>query len=371
MGIELNWFLPNHGDGRHLIDGAGTSAQPDAQRRGQREPDIDYLVQVAQAAEYAGLHAVLIPTGAQCEDGWLVASALAQETERLRFLVAFRPGLELPAYAAQKAAALQTFSGNRLLLNVVTGGNTAEQQAYGDFLDHDARYARTDEFLHTVQQLWRGPRQNHTGTHYRVENGGLIAPLAVRPPIYFGGASAAAEAVAARHSDVYLLWGETPAMIAERVARVQRLAEATGRTLRFGLRLHVIARATEAEAWAQADHLLQAVPRATIEQSRTQLARAQSVGQQRMLSLYDGRPIHHVRDLEVAPNLWAGVGLVRGGAGTALVGSYAQVAERITQYHEELGIDAFIFSGYPNLEETLRFGERVAPLLRQTVAQAA
>jgi len=364
MSIELNWFLPTHGDGRHLVDGAG-SAQAGGGPRGQREPDIDYLVQAAQAAEYAGLHAMLVPTGAQCEDGWLATAALAQETRRLKFLVAFRPGFELPAYAAQKAASLQAFSGNRLLLNVVTGGNAAEQQAYGDFLDHDARYGRTAEFLHTVRQLWRGPRQDHAGEHYRVEQGGLAAPLPVTPPIYFGGASAAAEQVAARHSDVYLLWGETPDMLKERITRVRGLARAAGRELRFGVRLHVIARATEQQAWVQAAKLLHEVPREAIERSRRHLARSEAVGQHRMLGLYDGGPIHDVRDLEVAPNLWAGVGLVRGGAGTALVGSYAQVAERIQQYHDELGISAFILSGYPNLEESLRFGERVVPLLER------
>lgn len=362
MSIEFNWFLPTNGDGRHLVSNSSVQGL----RQGaasHREPDIDYLIQVAQAADAAGFHAALIPTGPACEDAWLTAAAAARDTRQLKFLVAFRPGFELPAYAAQKAATLQTFTGNRLLLNVVTGGDQQEQESYGDFLDHDARYARTAEFLDVVGKVWRGRPQAHAGAHYRVNGGGLVAPLAEKPTIYFGGASPAAELVAAGHSDVYLLWGETPPMVAERVQRVSSLATAHGRSLRYGLRLHIIARRSEQEAWAEADRLLAGIPRDSIERARAKLGASQAVGQQRMNALHAGRPINHVRDLEVYPNLWAGVGLVRGGAGTALVGSYQQVAERIREY-ASVGISSFILSGYPNLEEAIRTGEEVTPLLQ-------
>jgi alkanesulfonate monooxygenase len=361
MSIEFNWFLPTSGDGRHLVD----NTRVDDLRNGlggHREPDIDYLVQVAQAAEYAGFHAALLPTGPACEDAWLVSAAIAQETEKLKFLVAFRPGFELPAYAAQKAATLQQFSGGRLLLNVVTGGEQDQQEGYGDFLQHDERYARTNEFLEVVKKVWGGPGAAHAGQFYRLgDNAGLRNPLEIEPTIYFGGASGPAEQVAAKHADVYLLWGETPPMVAERIARVRKLAQDHGRSPRFGVRLHIIARATEAEAWDHAGKLLKEIPPAAIAKAQKNLRSTQSVGQARMIGLHDGRSINHVRDLEVYPNLWAGVGLVRGGAGTALVGSYAQVAERLREYGET-GVSAFILSGYPNLEEAIRVGENVLPL---------
>lgn len=356
MSVEFNWFLPTNGDGRHLTDNTSVAGVRGA--AAHREPEPDYLVQVARAAETVGFHAALVPTGAACEDGWLLAAALAQETRRLKFLVAFRPGLELPAYAAQKVATLQAFTEGRLLLNVVTGGDQDQQEAYGDYLQHDERYARTAEFLQAARRVWDGPGQQYDGQYYRIEDGGLRRPLDHVPAVYFGGASAPAEQVAARHADVYLLWGETPAMVRERLERVQRLADEQGRRLRYGIRLHVIARRTEDEAWAEADRLWRELTPQAIERGRAALGASQSVGQARMLGLHAGKNARQVRDLEVAPHLWAGVGLVRGGAGTALVGDYEQVAGRLREYRD-LGIDTFILSGYPNLEEAWRVGENV------------
>jgi alkanesulfonate monooxygenase len=252
-----------------------------------------------------------------------------------------------------------------VLLNVVTGGSKTEQRSYGDFLDHDQRYDRTDEFLDIVTQVWRGRQGSgvdYHGQHYSIEGGGLLTPLATPPPLYFGGSSPAAERVAAKHADVYLQWGEPPEQFTEAIARVRERAARQGRTPRFGYRVHIISRDTPEQAWAEADRLLKGVPREAIERSQQQLSASQSVGQARMRDLHRGRAVENVRDLEVAPNLWAGVGLVRGGAGTALVGSHEQVAERIAEY-TRLGIDSFIFSAYPNLEEAVRIGEEVLPLL--------
>jgi alkanesulfonate monooxygenase len=166
--------------------------------------------------------------------------------------------------------------------------------------------------------------------------------------------------VAARHVDVYLTWGEPPAQVAEKIAAVRREASARGRSPRFGIRLHVISRDTSAEAWAQARKLLDALEPSTIKMVQSGLSQSASEGQQRMLALHGGR----TDNLEIYPNLWAGVGLVRGGAGTALVGSHAEVAERIEEYHA-LGIDEFVLSGHPHLEEAYWFGEGVLPILRR------
>jgi alkanesulfonate monooxygenase len=368
MSVEFNWFLPTNGDGRHLVNSAVRNVRHGA--RGSRALDLDYLIGVARSAEYAGFNAVMLPTGSMAGDGWLLAAAVAQQTARLRLLVSFRPGLELPAYVAHKAATLQHLSGNRLLLQPVSGGSSAEQRAYGDFLGHDARYERTAEFLDVMKAVWRGPGFTHEGKYYLVDDGGLKRALDVCPALYFGGASEAAEKVGAEHADVYLLWGETPPMVRERLARTDALAAQRGRHLKYGLRLHVIARETEGEAWAEAERLLREVPQALIDIAQRQLAASESIGQARMRSLHQGQTVDNVRDLEVYPNLWSGVGLVRGGAGTALVGSYAQVVERIEEY-VALGISSFVLSGYPNLEEALRIGEEVVPLVGAAPRQAA
>jgi alkanesulfonate monooxygenase len=360
VGSDFLWYLPTHGDSRDL---AGSAFHRSAGARGARPPELDYLKQVALAADTAGFFGALIPTGSYCEDAWLIAAAVSQHTRSLRPLVAFRPGFVLPAVAAHAAASLQRLTNGRLLLNVVTGGSASEQRAYGDFLDHDARYQRTGEFLSVVRGVWQGPGFHHQGERYQVENGGLVEPLSPTPTIYFGGASPAAEKVAAEHADVYLAWGETPPMLAERIASVRRKAQALGRVLRFGVRLHVITRDTEGEAWGEAQRLLDGIPPGEIEAAQQKLGATESVGQARMMGLHGGRRLG-VRELEVYPNLWAGVGLVRGGAGTALIGSHRQVAERITEY-EGIGIDTFILSAYPNLEEAVRVGEDLLPLVRR------
>ncbi|MEV4627157.1 LLM class flavin-dependent oxidoreductase [Micromonospora sp. NPDC049523] len=358
MALTFHWFLPTYGDSRDIVGGghglaAGTAG-------GARPATVAYLGQIARTAEQLGFEGALTPTGAWCEDAWLATAMLSEVTERLKFLVAFRPGMLSPTLAAQMASTFQRLSNGRLLLNVVTGGESHEQRAYGDFLDKDARYARTDEFLHVVRALWRGETVTHDGPHVRVEQaklGRLPDPV---PPIYFGGSSKAAGPVAVAHSDVYLTWGEPPAQVAEKLAWIRGLAAEAGRELRFGIRLHVIARDTSEQAWAQAQRLLDGIPEADIKAVQAGLARSESEGQRRMIALHGGS-----RDgLEIAPNLWAGVGLVRGGAGTALVGSHTEIADRIAEYHA-LGITEFILSGHPHVEEAYWFGEGVLPILRQ------
>lgn len=358
MTSDFLWYLPTHGDGRNLSAGAFHKGTRGAHHR---PPSLGYLKQVALASEAAGFLGTLIPTGTQCEDAWAVAAAVSEHTTRLKSLVAFRPGFVLPAVAAHTVASLQRFTSNRILLNVVTGGSSTEQQAYGDFLGHDERYERTDEFLNVVRGIWAGRGFDFEGAHYRVKNGGLAQPLKRVPTIYFGGASAAAERVAAKHADVYLTWGETPPMIQPRIASLRAQAAAHGRSLRFGVRIHLISRDTEAEAWSEAQRLLVSIPEGAIEEAQRQFALSESVGQSRMVGLHRG-PIADARQLEVYPNVWAGVGLVRGGAGTAIIGSHEQVAARIAEY-EALGVDTFIFSAYPNLEEAVRIGEDLLPLL--------
>ena len=343
------WFLPTHGDGHYL----GT-------REGAREVGLPYLRQIAQAADDLGYFGVLLPTGRSCEDSWVVASALVPLTKSLRYLVAVRPGLQSPAMAARMTATLDRLSDGRVLINVVTGGDPVELKGDGIFLDHAVRYEVTDEFLRVWRALLAGETVNYEGKHLRFEDSRLFFPPVQKPhpPLYFGGSSDAGMEVAGDHVDLYLTWGEPPAAVAEKVKRMAEVAARKGRKMRFGIRLHVIARRTTAEAWTAAEDLIARLDEATIAQAQATFARMDSVGQKRMLQLHGGR-----RDkLEISPNLWAGVGLVRGGAGTALVGDGETVAERMREYMD-VGIDTFIMSGYPHLEECWRFAELVFPHL--------
>jgi alkanesulfonate monooxygenase len=346
------WFLPTHGDGRYL----GTAL-------GGRDVNLNYLRQIAQAADDLGYFGVLLPTGRSCEDSWVIASSLAPLTRQLRYLVAIRPGLMSPSVAARMTATLDRISEGRLLINVVTGGDPVENKGDGIFQAHDDRYAVTHEFLTVYKALLAGETVNFTGKHIRIEDGRLLfKPVqAPHPPLYFGGSSGAGMDVAAQTIDKYLTWGEPPAQVAEKLAAADVAAKAKGRAFSYGIRLHVIVRETNAEAWAAADDLIKHLDDNTIAQAQAIFARMDSVGQQRMQQLHGGR-----RDkLEISPNLWAGVGLVRGGAGTALVGDAETAAARMKEYMA-LGIDTFILSGYPHLEEAYRFAELVFPLLPLT-----
>ncbi len=347
--INVFWFLPTHGDGRYL----GTT-------EGGRPVDLPYLQQVALAADNLGYYGVLIPTGKSCEDSWLVAAALAPITKRLRYLVAVRPGLQPPSLAARMAATLDRLSEGRLLINVVTGGDPVENKGDGIFLSHADRYQVTREFLEVYSRLLKGEKVDFHGEHIRVEGSEILFPPVQEdgPPLYFGGSSDEAIDVAANQIDTYLTWGEPVAQVAEKLAVVRQRAEVRGRQLSYGIRLHVIVRETEEEAWAAADRLISHLDDDTIAAAQKIFARMDSTGQARMSALHSGSR----DDLVIGPNLWAGVGLVRGGAGTALVGSPEQVAERIREY-QALGIENFILSGYPHLEEAHRFAELVMPLL--------
>ncbi|KAA9179042.1 FMNH2-dependent alkanesulfonate monooxygenase [Delftia sp. BR1] len=355
--MQVFWFIPTHGDSRYL----GTA-------EGARPLSHDYVKQVAIAADSLGYEGVLIPTGRSCEDPWVVASSLIPVTRRLKFLVAVRPGLHQPSLAARMAASFDRLSGGRLLINLVTGGDRAELEGDGVFLDHAERYEQSAEFI----RIWReilersheGGTLDYEGEHLSVKGAKLLFPPLQKPypPVYFGGSSEAAHDLAAEQVDAYLTWGEPPAEVAKKIADVREKAARHGRSVKFGIRLHVIVRETEDEAWADADRLISRLKDETVVQAQAAFARMDSEGQRRMAALHAGGSRRTRAELEISPNLWAGVGLVRGGAGTALVGDAATVAERLREY-AALGADSFVLSGYPHLEESIRFAELVFPLL--------
>ena len=364
--MQVFWFIPTHGDSRYL----GTA-------EGARDVSFDYLRQVAVAADAQGYDGVLIPTGRSCEDPWVVASSLISATKNLKFLVAVRPGLHQPSLAARMAATFDRLSGGRLLINLVTGGDQAELEGDGVSLGHAERYEQSAEFI----RIWReviarshtGESFDFEGKHLSVKGARLLYPPVQQPypPVYFGGSSDAAHDLAAEQVDAYLTWGEPPAEVAKKIADVRARAAKFGRTVKFGIRLHVIVRETEDEAWAAAESLISRLDDDTVIRAQAAFSRMDSEGQRRMAALHAGGKKRSRADLEISPNLWAGVGLVRGGAGTALVGDAKTVAARMEEY-AALGIDTFVLSGYPHLEEAYRFAELVFPLLprklRQTLA---
>ena len=347
--LDFFWFIPTHGDGRYL----GSSL-------GERQPDFGYFKQIAQAADRLGFGGVLLPTGQNCEESWITATGLAAVTDRLKYLVALRPGVTLPTFAARQAAALDRLSNGRLLLNVVVGGNPVELAGDGVFLPHGERYEQAGEFLSIFRRLVAGETVDFTGKHYRVEGGRLDQRTVQQHlPIFLGGSSEAGQDLAVEQVDTYLTWGEPVEQVAEKIATVRAKAAARGRKLRFGIRLHFIVRETEEDAWREADRLISHVSDSQIAAAQARFTQQMdSVGQRRMSDLHGGDR----NKLLVAPNLWAGVGLVRNGAGTALVGTPAQVAERLREY-QAAGIDLVIGSGYPHLEEAYRVAELLFPAL--------
>ncbi|QCL95953.1 FMNH2-dependent alkanesulfonate monooxygenase [Agrobacterium tumefaciens] len=346
--LDFLWFIPTSGDGSYL--GSDDLSRP---------ADPGYFREIAQAADRLGYSGVLIPTGVACEESFILAANLAAYTEKLKFLVAIRPGVASPAYYARLASTLDRVSHGRLLLNIVVGGSAQELAGDGIFLPHDERYDHADEFFQVFNSLIETGKGSLDGKYIKAVDARLGLPPVQepRPPLYFGGSSDAGIEFSAGITDKYLTWGEPPEQVAEKIAKVRAAAAKKGREVTFGIRLHFIVRETDEEAWADAERLISKLSDETIASAQEGFSKASdSVGQARMQALHNGR-----RDrLEVSPNLWAGIGLVRSGAGTALVGSPKTVAARLREY-QALGIDTVIASGYPHLEEAYRLSELLFP----------
>lgn len=348
--IDFLWFIPSSGDGSYL--GSDDLSRP---------VDTQYFREIATAVDRLGYSGVLIPTGVSCEEAFILAANLAAHTKQLKFLVAVRPGTASPAYYARLASTLDRVSNGRLLLNIVVGGNPQELAGDGIFLEHDERYEHAGEFFKVFNELLETGHSDLDGKFIKAKNARLSLPPVQepRPPLYFGGSSDAAIEFAGGMVEKYLTWGEPPAQVAEKIATVRKSAAARGKEVSFGIRLHFIVRETDEEAWEAADRLISKLSDEAVAAAQEGFAKlSDSVGQARMTALHQGR-----RDkLEVSPNLWAGIGLVRSGAGTALVGSPKTVAARLREY-QELGIDTVIASGYPHLEEAYRVSELLFPEL--------
>ncbi|GGR06814.1 LLM class flavin-dependent oxidoreductase [Deinococcus ruber] len=350
---EFLWFLQLSRDGEFI----GTREKP------PRKPTLPYLQSLMQTAGEAGFDALLTATNYHSEhENYTAAVATLARTAASdpALLIAVRPGMFHPAMYAKMLATLQNLFPGRVRLNIVTGSSPAENAMYGDFEAHAQRYERTREFMTILRQLWTAqPPQSYHSDLYAFE-GAVLDPPPVQPiPLYFGGASPAAQSIAADLADVYLMWGEREEMLAERMTQMRALEAQTGRPLRYGLRMHVVVRETEAEAHAAAERLISRVDPAVRAAFVASYAQVDGVGQQRQIEMLRGVD----ERLMVEPGLWAGIGMARSGVGVALIGDPQQIADKIRRY-EDMGFTSFIFSGYPHLEEARRFGELVMPLLK-------
>lgn len=380
MSIEFYWRLPLHGChgslGKPANRGDWTALAPGNIAPGLRDgvtdgtSFLDHTVEIARTAELAGFYGALVISFPNSEEAWITSAQLARQTKSLHFLIAFQPNFVHPVYAARQAATLQRLSQDRVEWNIITGGGGPSQRWYGDFLPHDDRYTRTREFLEVVSAEFRGRPYDYDGKIFQVKNGGLVAPHALerKPKIFLSGSSDAATAVAAQQADLLLNWLEPLDAVKDNIRRAQDKSAAYGRDLKYALRIELVARETEAEAWRDIARAWSKVTPEVIAARIAQYAPSESVGAQRQQA-FNPKPSERWEDLRLPGNRWAGFSYLRGGPAVGLVGSYAQVAEQLNELID-LGVSSFILAGTPHLEESLRVGEEVLPLLRRHLPAA-
>lgn len=377
MSIEFFTRLPLHGETQFLPGdprnrgdwhaGGDSTGAVSAFDVGDHFTYIDYLGQIARAAEINGFGGALMVNAPSGEEPWTVCSLLARETRTLKFVTAFQPYHYTPWVAVQQAATYQRATGNRLVWNIINGGSDAVQRQVGDFVEHDERYARATEFLDVVKGYWHTENFHYQGRYYKAEGGGLRGPQkkAELPLICTAGSSIAAREFAAKHADFYLMRAEHPDEIAALIADIRQRALKFGRSdIRFGLSIDVITRQTEAQALAEAkrffdEGVTKGAAKAAAAHAGLRTARKLSYEQ-------DAPPEQDTRtfdDFFIYPNVWSGFSYIGIPPGLALVGSYANVVARIREYNA-LGIDLFFLAGYPHLEEAYRLGEHILPHFR-------
>jgi alkanesulfonate monooxygenase len=368
-------FLP--GDGRNRGDwNRPTAVSTGAVSRFDVGDDftyIDYLSQIARAAEINRFDGVLMVNGQTGDEPWMISALLARETKRLKFVTAFHPYALSPWCATQMAATYQRATGGRLVWNIIQGGSDALQHAIGDRAAHDERYVRASEYLDVVKGFWNNESFFYDGNYYTAAGGGLRGPLrkAPLPLICTAGASDAARDLGARHADYYLMTAEQPSVNQAIIDDVRERAARLGRTdIRFGLSVDVIARPTDEEAFAEARRFYDDGVASGAVAAAAARGRQMSSTYKRRRTAYYADALPEFDELFVAPNVWSGFGLIGIPPGFALVGSYQAVAERILDFHQ-MGFSLFFLAGYPHLEEAYRLGEHVLPRVRAVLREAA
>ena len=328
--------------------------------------DPDYVRRFAQAHEAAGFDRVLVPHHSTGPSATLTIAHAAAHTEKIHFMLAHRPGFTVPTLAARQIATLDQYSGGRLGVHFISGGSDAEQRRDGDYLDHDQRYERTDEYLTLLRRLWTSDAPfDHDGKHYRFEAGfSEVKPLQQpHVPVYFGGASEAAIPVAGKHADVYALWGESLDQVGELTSRVRAEAAKHGRDVRFSVSFRPILAATEDAAWQRAERILEETRRLRVAQGYSRGGPQQSEGARRLLAAA-------AKGTRVDKRLWTAIAQETGARSnsTALVGTPEQVADALLDYFD-LGVTTFLIRGFDPLEDAIDFGRELVPRTRALVAE--
>lgn len=329
--------------------------------------DRDYVEAIARAHDEGGFDRALVAFGSTSPESQLVVAHAASVTKRLNFMIAHRPGFTAPTVAARQLATLDQFTGGRVAVHIITGGSDDELAKDGDHLTKDERYARTSEYLDIVRQEWTSEKPfDYKGDYYNVVQAfGGVKPLQ-KPqiPVYFGGSSEAAIPVAGKHADIFALWGETQAQVAETIARVRHAAAKHGRQVKFSLSLRPVIAETEEAAWAKADAIA-AEAKALREKAGlpTSGHTPPNAGSQRLLDAAK-------QGTRLDKRLWTGVAAVTGAAGnsTGLVGTPQQVAEALLDYYD-LGVTTFLIRGFDPLNDAVAYGRDLIPLVRELVAQ--
>lgn len=341
--VEISWF--------------GALCDDDYEFLGVPDPALvsswDHCRDIVQTADRNGFDNVLLPSGYQLGiDSTAFASAIATHTEQIHLLLAVRIGEMWLPQLARQLATVDQLAGGRLTINIISSDMP------GQSLESEPRYRRTVEYMHGLRSLLDGQRLEVRGefADFDLDPPRIATVDPGCPPMYFGGFSEAAKECAAEAADVFLTWPDTVASVADTIADMRRRAERFERALRYGLRAHVIVRETEAAARAAADRLISKLDAETGAAIKGRSLDTQSVGVSRQNELRDGAD----DDGYAEPNLWTGVGRARSGAGAAIVGDPDQVVAKLRAY-QEVGVDAFILSGYTHIGECDLVAEHVLP----------
>jgi len=347
--LLMGWFCPTQGDTRAFGNPETDIA-----------PQLPHFESVAKAAENAGFDYMLIPVSPYCWDAWMTASFLAARTQKLKMLVAMKPGFISPVAQARMINTFDQFTQGRLYLNLIAGFSDEDAHSEGQLASKEERYKQLEEEVNILKQIWsEGETGEFIGDYHHIHNP-MISPATPHqrphPPFFLGGGSQQAAHISARHSKVHLFWGDYPERIAEQIKELKRMAAQYNREneLEFAMRLQIIVRDTEDEAWEAADSLIAGADKTFIKGVQSRLSTSEANKRQQELSSTVGR--------KMTPHLWTGITEVRPGAGISVVGNPQQVADQLLEF-VDAGCSGFCLSGYPHHEEAERFGKLVMPLL--------
>lgn len=366
--VEFITMAPTSGDSEYVgnqTSNKGAQTWSGVGVDSDREPSVEYITKVAQAAEKAGFSTLLLPIGGSCVDSLVAASHLTAHTKTLNYLIAVRPGSTAPTQLAKQYSSVNYWTNNRVFVNVVTGGAPKELENDGDFLSHTDRYKRTREYIEILKRLFNGETFDYNGEFYTLKGANLPLPVKNAPPIFFGGSSPIAKEVATDVADVYMLWGETLETTKQELDSVVKLAKEKNRDLSYSVSFQVVLGETEEVAFENANKIISQVDPEVLEAKHANTVNNGAVGVSRLHQLMlESKDNNFV----IAPNIWAGLTQVLSGNSIALVGTPQQVAERIVEF-VDLGFDKVLLRGFPHLEVIEEIGEKVIPLVHEILAK--